>query len=96
MEEINRILFNSLQNFQDPDGVTLEKIKAVKEPHGHLNACSYHASSSGMMYNSNSILSISRFIIDSEQRMTFVNKPAFTFTTSMVCKGYSFCYIESG
>ena len=40
------------------DGLTLEEVKARNEVHGKLTSCSYNASSQGMAFNSNTLLSI--------------------------------------
>lgn len=53
------------------------ELKALKEEHGTLTSCSYSSSSSGMMFNSNSLSSISVRRDGGDQMLTYSSKLAF-------------------
>jgi hypothetical protein len=65
-------------------GPTLDEVRSKNVLHGKLIGCSYYASSSGMMYNSNTLLNISVSLIDGVQKILYTEKKAFQSTTATV------------
>lgn len=83
MEEMCKDFLAKMQAAAAKDP-SLEEVKSKHVPHGKLVGCSYYASSSGMQYNSNTLLNISVVLTDGVQKISYVNKPAFQSTTATV------------
>ena len=66
------------------DGLTLEEVKARNEVHGKLTSCSYNASSQGMAFNSNTLLSISVSEAGDPHRIIYVSKECMQPTVTTI------------
>ena len=75
MEEMCKKFLSELQAASG--GPTLEEVKSRHIPHGRLVGCSYHASSCGMMYNSDTLLYITVSLRNGQQQIAYTEKQAF-------------------